>query len=113
MAASNRLDPRTVIVCRGLLAYAWVPSQEDLHRLWRADELQAGPKHKKNQAAFLGELPRLRRLLATRGGRGREDRRARGRAREQASSRHGLARRREAARQRERGRQDEGAVHVL
>ena len=47
MAASNRLDPRTVIVCRGLLAYAWVPSQEDLHRLWRADELQAGPKHKK------------------------------------------------------------------
>ncbi len=48
MAASNRLDPRTVIVCRGLLAYAWVPSQEDLHRLWRADELQAGPKHKKN-----------------------------------------------------------------
>ena len=47
MAASNRLDPRTVIVCRGLLAYAWVPSQEDLHRLWRADELQAGPQHKK------------------------------------------------------------------
>ena len=46
MAASNRLDPRTVIVCRGLLAYAWVPSQEDLHRLWRADELQAGPKQK-------------------------------------------------------------------
>ena len=49
MAASNRLDPRTVIVCRGLLAYAWVPSQEDLHRLWRADELQAGPKHKKKK----------------------------------------------------------------
>ena len=51
MAASNRLDPRTVIVCRGLLAYAWVPSQEDLHRLWRTEELQAGPKQKKKGVA--------------------------------------------------------------
>ena len=47
MVASKRLDLRTVIGCRGLLVYAWVPSQEDLHRLWRADELQAGPQHKR------------------------------------------------------------------
>ena len=48
MAASRRLGFRAATGCWGLCVYAWVPSQEDLHRLWRADELQAGPKIKKN-----------------------------------------------------------------
>ena len=55
MAASRRLDSRVANGYWRLCVYAWVPSQEDLHRLWRADELQAGPKQKRGSRA-----PRLR-----------------------------------------------------
>ena len=48
MAASGRSVFQGGELSLKLTVYAWVPSQEDLHRLWRAEELQAGPKQKNN-----------------------------------------------------------------
>ena len=57
MMASRLLDSRVATGYWSLGVYAWVPSQEDLHRLWRADKLQAGPKQKKDRRVGRGRRP--------------------------------------------------------
>ena len=47
MAASGRSVFQGGELSLKLTVYAWVPSQEELHSLWRADEPQTYPKEKK------------------------------------------------------------------
>ena len=47
MAASGRSVFQGGELPLKLTVYAWVPSQEELHSLWRADEPQTYPKKKK------------------------------------------------------------------
>ena len=46
MAASGRSVFQGGELPLKLTVYAWVPSQEELHSLWRADEPQTYPKKK-------------------------------------------------------------------
>ena len=46
MAASGRSVFQGCELSLKLTVYAWVPSQEELHSLWRADEPQTYPPKK-------------------------------------------------------------------
>ena len=48
MAASGRSAFQGGELPLKLTVYAWVPSQEELHSLWRADDPQTNPPPKKN-----------------------------------------------------------------
>ena len=55
--ASRRSGPQGGFGLLESTVYAWVPSQEELHSLWRADEPQAYPSLKKSDGGLRGARP--------------------------------------------------------